>query len=88
MDDSPQVAGWTKDYERIHLVTVRGAGHMVCVFVEFFRLTKQKQKQKQKQKNKQPIIGNHMATYTKKVPQWRPPQALKLITYFVANKNL
>jgi len=24
-----QVAGWTKDFDRIHFVTVRGAGHMV-----------------------------------------------------------
>ena len=27
--NSTQVAGWTKDFERIHMVTVRGSGHMV-----------------------------------------------------------
>ena len=24
-----QVGGWTKDFDRIHFVTVRGSGHMV-----------------------------------------------------------
>jgi len=45
-----QIAGWTRDYQRISFVTVRGAGHMV--------------------------------------PQWRPPQALKMFQYFLAHEQL
>ena len=29
--NAPQVAGWTKNYDRISFVTVRGSGHMVCI---------------------------------------------------------
>ena len=30
-NDGRQVGGWTKDYNRIRFVTVRGAGHMVSI---------------------------------------------------------
>ncbi len=29
LEGSSQVAGWTKDWDRLSFVTVRGAGHMV-----------------------------------------------------------